>query len=177
MALPAGDGTVVLMGHVSGRGTLVVKTARPHELRLDSEMPGRGGLVESRIRLDPSASSQLLIVRTLLLRGDWPAAESSIRILLNGKEIGRESSSQPGGGVRPRVDIHGSGEEGFTWVCYPNIVSFPRPPDEASTALRDLGFSSIIVPFYGNPHFVREGLHLRPVYQDRWLQAYPLAPR
>ena len=177
VALPAGDGTVVLMGHVSGRGTLVVKTARPHELRLDSEMPGRGGLVESRIRLDPSASSQLLIVRTLLLRGDWPAAESSIRILLNGKEIGRESSSQPGGGVRPRVDIHGSGEEGFTWVCYPNIVSFPRPPDEASTALRDLGFSSIIVPFYGNPHFVREGLHLRPVYQDRWLQAYPLAPR
>ena len=62
-------------------------------------------------------------------------------------------------------------------MCYPNIVSFPRPPDEASTALRDLGFSSIIVPFYGNPHFVREGLHLRPVYQDRWLQAYPLAPR
>ena len=58
-----------------------------------------------------------------------------------------------------------------------NIVSFPRPPDEAATALRDLGFSSIIVPFYGNPHFVREGLHLRPVYQDRWLQAYPLAPR
>ena len=140
-------------------------------------MPGRGGSVESRIRLDPSASSQLLIVRTLLLRGDGPAAKSSIRILLNGKEIGRESSSQPGGGVRPRVDIHGSGEEGFTWVCYPNIVSFPRPPDEAATALRDLGFSSIIVPFYGNPHFVREGLHLRPVYQDRWLQAYPLAPR
>ena len=103
-------------------------------------------------------------------------SSSSIRILLNGKEIGRESSSQPGGGVRPRVDIHGSREEGFTWVCYPNIVSFPRPPDEAATALRDLGFSSIIVPFYGNPHFVREGLRLRPVYQDRWLQAYSLAP-
>ena len=173
----AGDGTVVLMGHVSGRGTLVVKTVRPHELWLDSEMPGRGGSVESRIRLDPSASSQLLIVRTLLLRGDWPAAESSIRILLNGKEIGRESSSQPGGGVKPRVDIDGSGEEGFTWVCYPNIVSFPRLPNEAVTALWDLGFSSIIVPFYGNPHFVREGLRLRPVYQDRWLQAYSLAPR
>ena len=27
-----------------------------------------------------------------------------------------------------------------------------------------------------NPHFVREGLRLRPVYQDRWLQAYSLAP-
>ena len=72
------------------------------------------------------------------------------------------------------LDIHGSREEGFTWVCYPNVVSFPRPPDEAATALRDLGFSSIIVPFYGNPHFVREGLHLRPVYQDRWLQVYSL---
>ena len=35
----AGDGTVVLMGHVSGQGTLVVKTVRPHELWLDSEMP------------------------------------------------------------------------------------------------------------------------------------------
>ena len=82
-----------------------------------------------------------------------------------------------GGGVKPRVDIDGSGEEGFTWVCYPNIVSFPRLPNEAATALWDLGFSSIIVPFYGNPHFVREGLRLRPVYQDRWLQAYSLAPR
>ena len=38
----AGDGTVVLMGHVSGQGTLVVKTVRPHELWLDSEMPGPG---------------------------------------------------------------------------------------------------------------------------------------
>ena len=81
------------------------------------------------------------------------------------KKSGRESSSQPGGGVKPRVDIDGSGEEGFTWVCYPNIVSFPRLPNEAATALWDLGFSSIIVPFYGNPHFVREGLRLRPVYQ------------
>ena len=62
-------------------------------------------------------------------------------------------------------------------MCYPNIVSFPRLPNEAATALWDLGFSSIIVPFYGNPHFVREGLRLRPVYQDRWLQAYSLAPR
>ena len=132
----------------------------------DSEMPGREGSVESRIRLDPSASSQLLIVRTLLLRGDWPSAESSIRILLDGKESG----------VRPLVDIHRSGEEGFTWVCYPNIAPLPRLPDEAVAALWDLGSSLIIVPFYGNPHFVREGLRLRPVYQDRWIQAYSLAP-
>ena len=171
-----GDSTVVLMGHVSGQGTLVVKTHHPHELWLDSEMASREGSVESRIRLDPSASSQLLIVRTLLLRGDWPAAESSIRILLNGKEIGRESSSQPGGGVRPRVDIHGSGEEGFTWVFYANTTSL-SPPEGTVTALRNLGFGLIIVPFYGNPYFVREGLRLRPVYQDRWLQAYSLNPQ
>ena len=61
-------------------------------------------------------------------------------------------------------------------MCYPNITPFPRLPDEAAAALWDLGFSLIIVPFYGNPHFVREGLCLRPVYQDRWIQAYSLAP-
>ena len=33
-----------------------------------------------------------------------------------------------------------------------------------------------LFPSMENPHFVREGLRLRPVYQDRWLQAYSLAP-
>ena len=172
-----GDCTVVLMGQVSGPGTLVVETVRPHELWLDSEILSQEGSGESRIQLNPSAStSQRLTVRMSLLQGDWLSGESNIQTLLDGREIAQEASRQPGGVVRPLVDIHQGVAEGFTWVFYANTTSLP-PPEGTVTALRNLGFGLIIVPFYGNPYFVREGLRLRPVYQDRWLQAYSLNPQ
>ena len=155
--------TVVLMGDISASGTLVVETARAHELWLGAER--RESLSQSRIQLDPSALSQRLVVRTSLLKADWPSAAANIRVWLDGKELA--------GGVTPLADIYRTGSEGFTWAFYTNLVT-PLSPEQAVDSLRDLGFGRIIVPFYGNPHFVREGLHLRPVYQDRWLQVYSL---
>ena len=154
---------MVLMGDISASGTLVVETARAHELWLGAER--RESLSQSRIQLDPSALSQRLVVRTSLLKADWPSAAANIRVWLDGKELA--------GGVTPLADIYRTGSEGFTWAFYTNLAT-PLSPEQAVDSLRGLGFGRIIVPFYGNPHFVREGLHLRPVYQDRWLQVYSL---
>ena len=139
------------MGQVSGPGTLVVETARPHELWLDSEMLSQEGSGESHIQLNPSAStSQRLTVRTSLRQGDWLSGESNIRILLDGREIAQEASRQPDVVVKPLADIiHGDGAEGFTWFFTPIRPLYP-PPEGTVTALRNLGFGSIIVPFYGN---------------------------
>ena len=161
----AGECTVVLMGDISASGTLVVETARPHELWLGDER--RENLSQSRIQLDPSVLSQRLVVRTSLLAADWPLASPSIRVRLDGKELA--------GGVTPLADIYRTGSEGFTWAFYTNLAT-PLSPEQAVDSLRGLGFGRIIVPFYGNPHFVREVLRLRPFYQDRWLQAYSLPP-
>ncbi len=78
------------------------------------------------------------------------------------------------GGVVPVLASPRLGNEGFSWIVYKNEQFQQLSPSAALDKLRKLGFKWIIVPFYGNDHFVRGCLGLRPVYQDQWLQAFAL---
>lgn len=156
--------TLVALGQLSTAGTLTVVSLDPHQLWIDDE-PVSDDSFQTQAPLGSTARRHLIRLRL------WAGSENFgkaqfLRIYLNGHELSETH-------FEPVTEIPNSSRQGLTCIVFENIS--PGPGSESLTAhLARLGFHWVIVPYYGNDHFVRQGLKLKPFYQDRRLQAYRL---
>lgn len=157
--------TIVAMGYLTGAGELHVVTPRPHELWLDDVRTSAPIARESVIRLD--GRRHLIRLRT---RSEGPA-DPAIRLELSGEPLPIPSPDRLR--VEPYLPMAGA-TNGFFCVVYPNVSAAALPPAETNAFLHSLGFAWVVVPFYGNDHYLRDVLGWTPAYEDQWLAAWRL---
>jgi len=170
---PAIPHEALAIGYIRGRGTLEICTPYPHELRLD------GRTIPLAVQTERYVSRVELRDRHLIrlrLQPDRQPQDVTphppILFLLEERERRPLSETPARLAVEPYVSS--ARESGFFWVIYRIDDSPGPPPDTTLAALRQFGFRWIILPFYGNDHLLQTRLGLKPVYTDRWIQAFDL---
>ncbi|RPI27318.1 MAG: hypothetical protein EHM61_08860 [Acidobacteria bacterium] len=162
-SLLPGRFSLLLAGYSEIDGEIEVRSSVPHRLQTqDRFYEGR----ENRVSI---SRNDLFVVRLEMRAEDLRLSQPPVRLWIGGKEIedGPAAIARP---ILPTVRVPLQ-PTGITCIFYPNTDS-DSPDSSASERIRAEGFDWIIVPFYGNDHYVRVALGLRPVYQDRWLSAY-----
>lgn len=165
--------TAMAAGRSPRGGFLEVESAEHFQLWTDGarvDPPGSPVL----IRPSPPGEAGSLVVLRLFTDGEGMKDPSLVRLTLDGVDLSAEAGATDE--ILPVTEIAFSSRTGFTWVFYPRAPVSQVNPVTALSDLRRLGFGWLVVPFYGNDHFIREGLGLEPVYEDVWLQAYRLHP-
>jgi len=156
---------LIFAGYSRVNGEIRVASVVSHRLQVEDQF-----FEERRETVAPIARDDLFVVRLDLSAGDIPVQEVPVRISIDGKEItkGVEDIARP---ILPTVRIPLE-KTGITCLVYPDApVDSSVAPDLAR--IRSEGFDWIIVPFYGNDHYVR-AMGLAPTYRDRWLTAFEI---
>ncbi|MBN2432172.1 MAG: hypothetical protein JXQ27_11895 [Acidobacteria bacterium] len=164
----AEESTFVALGYLQGPGRLCIETSRPHDIWLGERRRARGGLVTELEVAD--AAEQRFRLSTSIRRGAGDTV--LLRPLADPGPAGRPQHSTTVG-IRPYF-ADPPASEGLFCVLYP--YESPSAPDAETMRrmLRQAGFRWIIVPFYGNSHYVETILELTPAYEDHLLTAYRL---
>jgi len=154
---------LIFAGYSQSGGEIRVASAVPHRLQVEGSF-----FEESRETVAPIVRDGLFVARLAVSAREMSNAELAVRISINGKEIAEdtESVARP---ILPTVRIPLE-KKGITCLVYRNA------PVESSVAadlarIKNEGFDWIVVPFYGNDHYVR-AMGLEPAYRDRWLSAF-----
>ncbi len=144
-------------------GEIRVTSVVPHRLQVEDRF-----FEESQETVAPIAKDALFVVRLNLSAADLSGSEAPIRISVNGKEIGRDAlgAARP---ILPTVRIP-LAKTGITCLVYPDALVDSSAAADLERVKQE-GFDWIIVPFYGNDHYVR-AMGLEPAYRDRWLSAF-----
>jgi len=158
---------LIFAGYSQSSGEIRVASAVPHRLQVEDRF-----FEESRETVARIARDGLFVMRLTVSARDVSSSEAPVRISVNGKEITKHGPevAQP---ILPTVRIPLE-RTGITCLVYRNApVDSSRAADDLGRIGRE-GFEWIIVPFYGNDHYVR-AMGLEPAYRDRWLSAYAVA--
>jgi len=155
---------LMFAGYSQSAGQIRVATVVPHRLQVDDRF-----FEESRETVAPIAVESLFVIRLNVSAVDFAGQARPMQISFNGKEIG-EGGGNPARPILPTVRIPLE-KTGITCLVYPDAVVNPSPAADDLARIKGEGFDWIIVPFYGNDHYVR-AMGLEPEYRDRWLAAY-----
>ncbi|MFB3905930.1 MAG: hypothetical protein ACE15E_20985 [Acidobacteriota bacterium] len=156
---------LIFAGYSQVNGEIRVASTVPHRLQVEDRF-----FEESRLTVAPIASKALFAVRADVGAQDLKDSAAPFRISINGQEVGGgpEEIAQP---ILPTVRIPLE-RTGITCIVYPDAAVAAAVAADLAR-IKAQGFDWIIVPFYGNDHYVR-AMGLKPSYRDRWLSAYRL---
>ncbi len=156
--------SLIFAGYSRSSGRIQVATAAPHRLQVQDRFFGG-----SRETVATISKGDLFVIRLDLNAGEVRNAETAVAISINGNEIGTGTNTvvDP---ILPTVRIPLQ-KTGATCLVYPNAAVESSAAAEDLARIKKEGFAWIIVPFYGNDHYVR-AMGLEPVYRDRWLAAF-----
>jgi hypothetical protein len=172
------DFTLVAVGYISPPARLRVVTLQPHQLCIGDSEVSHGESTDSELDFKSGEAKQLLRLKTSMHRQDLQTSKTPVRIYLNDEELSPDSEAKCGEcahHVEPVTDLGDHRLTGLTHLFYANTPESSIDAPLAVARLQQMGFEWIVVPFYGNDHFVRESLKLRPFFQDRWLEAFSLS--
>jgi hypothetical protein len=166
-ALPSiiSQSSLMFAGYSERDGEIRVASSVPHRLQVEN-----GFFDESRETIAPIARNALFVVRLTVEAADLKGSQTPVRVSINGKDVEKDPDSL----VRPilptvRIPLE---KTGMTCLVYPNALVDSSVAADLER-IKQEGFDWIIVPFYGNDHYVR-AMGLKPTYRDRWLSAYRL---
>jgi hypothetical protein len=159
------DVGLVVLGSLMRDGLLEVTSDPPHTLRLNDDIVATDS-TRSSAQVVTRGRRVLLALRLHLRKGIAPTARISVR--LNGEELDENSASVQALIPTVRLPMRNVGLTSVLYRDFPDATFNPA----SLTEIRRQKFDWVIVPFYGNDHYVRSALGLKPEYSDRWLEAF-----